>query len=172
MILDGTLGQGERLIERDLCEQLSVSRTSLREALKAMELVGMVMTCGCTWRFVLAGAETFWLSWLISGCKVTMLVSGTARSLPGVAGALPKSPLTRGNLGADGAFWLFGCGTPGGQFSGVVAASAWNGSSPSLLTTGGNMRAVTDGEVRRSFSAVGLPLASSAALMWCSPAGR
>jgi DNA-binding GntR family transcriptional regulator len=36
----GLLQPGERLIERDLCEQLSVSRTSLREALRELQALG------------------------------------------------------------------------------------------------------------------------------------
>jgi DNA-binding GntR family transcriptional regulator len=38
----GLLQPGERLIERDLCEQLSVSRTSLREALRELQALGVL----------------------------------------------------------------------------------------------------------------------------------
>jgi DNA-binding GntR family transcriptional regulator len=38
----GLLRPGERLIERDLCEQLSVSRTSLREALRELQAQGVL----------------------------------------------------------------------------------------------------------------------------------
>lgn len=42
-IVNGTWKAGDRLpTERDLCQQFGVARTSLREALKAMELVGML----------------------------------------------------------------------------------------------------------------------------------
>jgi GntR family transcriptional regulator, transcriptional repressor for pyruvate dehydrogenase complex len=42
-VVTGTWKAGERIPpERDLCRQLGIARTSLREALKAMELVGMV----------------------------------------------------------------------------------------------------------------------------------
>src|SRR5215467_6379588 len=42
-VVNGTWKTGERLPpERDLCRQLGIARTSLREALKAMELVGML----------------------------------------------------------------------------------------------------------------------------------
>ena len=33
----GTLKPGERLVEKDLCQQMCVSRTSLREALRELE---------------------------------------------------------------------------------------------------------------------------------------
>ena len=38
----GTLKPGSRLIEKDLCERLEVSRTSLREALRELEAEGIV----------------------------------------------------------------------------------------------------------------------------------
>jgi len=41
-IESGVLAPGERLIERDLCERLAVSRTSLREALRALTAEGVV----------------------------------------------------------------------------------------------------------------------------------
>jgi len=42
-VVHGTWKAGDRIPpERDLCQQLGIARTSLREALKAMELVGMV----------------------------------------------------------------------------------------------------------------------------------
>lgn len=42
-VVNGIWKTGERLPpERDLCRQLGIARTSLREALKAMELVGML----------------------------------------------------------------------------------------------------------------------------------
>ena len=42
-VVDGTWKAGDRLPpERDLCRQFGIARTSLREALKAMELVGML----------------------------------------------------------------------------------------------------------------------------------
>lgn len=43
MIADGTLKKGDRLpSERSLVEQLQVSRASLREALRALEVIGLV----------------------------------------------------------------------------------------------------------------------------------
>jgi DNA-binding GntR family transcriptional regulator len=42
-IEDGTLKAGDRLIERDLCNRLNVSRTSLREALRDLEANGIVI---------------------------------------------------------------------------------------------------------------------------------
>jgi len=42
-IQDGALLPGARLVEKDLCEQLSVSRTSLREALRELEVEGVVV---------------------------------------------------------------------------------------------------------------------------------
>jgi GntR family transcriptional repressor for pyruvate dehydrogenase complex len=42
-VVNGSWKAGDRIPpERDLCQQLGIARTSLREALKAMELVGMV----------------------------------------------------------------------------------------------------------------------------------
>jgi GntR family transcriptional repressor for pyruvate dehydrogenase complex len=42
-VVNGNWKAGDRIPpERDLCQQLGIARTSLREALKAMELVGMV----------------------------------------------------------------------------------------------------------------------------------
>jgi GntR family transcriptional repressor for pyruvate dehydrogenase complex len=42
-VVNGTWKAGDRLPpERDLCQQFGIARTSLREALKAMELVGML----------------------------------------------------------------------------------------------------------------------------------
>jgi DNA-binding GntR family transcriptional regulator len=41
-IESGLLQPGERLIERNLCEQLSVSRTSLREALRELQALGVL----------------------------------------------------------------------------------------------------------------------------------
>jgi len=38
----GVLQPGERLVERDLCEQLGVSRTSLREALRELQALGVL----------------------------------------------------------------------------------------------------------------------------------
>lgn len=43
MIIDGTLKKGDKLpTERDLAAQLNVSRTSVREALRALEVIGLV----------------------------------------------------------------------------------------------------------------------------------
>lgn len=41
-IVDGRLAPGERLIERELCESLQVSRPSLREALRSLEAEGLI----------------------------------------------------------------------------------------------------------------------------------
>jgi GntR family transcriptional repressor for pyruvate dehydrogenase complex len=43
MIIDGTLKKGDKLpAERDLAEELQVSRTSVREALRALDVIGLV----------------------------------------------------------------------------------------------------------------------------------
>src|SRR6185437_12069399 len=42
-VVNGRWKAGDRIpAERELCQQLGIARTSLREALKAMELVGML----------------------------------------------------------------------------------------------------------------------------------
>ncbi len=42
-VVNGTWKAGDRIPpERELCQQLGIARTSLREALKAMELIGMI----------------------------------------------------------------------------------------------------------------------------------
>ena len=43
-ILDGTLQPGERLMEIHIADQLGVSRTPVREAIRALELEGLVST--------------------------------------------------------------------------------------------------------------------------------
>jgi DNA-binding GntR family transcriptional regulator len=45
-IEQGVLQPGERLVEKDLCEQLGVSRTSLREALRELEAEGVIAQLG------------------------------------------------------------------------------------------------------------------------------
>jgi DNA-binding GntR family transcriptional regulator len=42
-IVAGTLGQGVRLVENELCQRLRVSRTPLREALRQLETEGLVV---------------------------------------------------------------------------------------------------------------------------------
>ncbi|EIM96365.1 GntR family transcriptional regulator [Paraburkholderia hospita] len=42
LIVDGTLPPGTKLIERELCQFLAISRTPLREALKALEVDGLI----------------------------------------------------------------------------------------------------------------------------------
>lgn len=43
MLLDGTIRPGARIAERELCDQLRVSRTPLREALKVLAAEGLVV---------------------------------------------------------------------------------------------------------------------------------
>jgi DNA-binding GntR family transcriptional regulator len=43
-IAAGALTAGQRLIERELCEQMGISRTSVREALRQLEAEGLVTT--------------------------------------------------------------------------------------------------------------------------------
>jgi GntR family transcriptional repressor for pyruvate dehydrogenase complex len=44
-LIRGTWGEGERIpAERELCQKLGVGRASLREALKALEIMGMIET--------------------------------------------------------------------------------------------------------------------------------
>jgi DNA-binding GntR family transcriptional regulator len=44
MIAEGRLGPGDRLVERELCERLAVSRPVMREALRLLEAEGLVTT--------------------------------------------------------------------------------------------------------------------------------
>lgn len=41
-IMDGRLAPGQRLVEKDLCQMLGVSRPSVREALRALEVEGLI----------------------------------------------------------------------------------------------------------------------------------
>jgi DNA-binding GntR family transcriptional regulator len=43
-IVDGRFGSGERLVERTLCDQLGVSRSVVREAIRTLEAEGLVET--------------------------------------------------------------------------------------------------------------------------------
>ena len=59
-ILDGTLQAGEVLpAERELCERFGVSRTSVREALRALQAQGLVVVAGANAPLRVAGAESF-----------------------------------------------------------------------------------------------------------------
>jgi GntR family transcriptional regulator, trigonelline degradation regulator len=42
LVTEGVYKPGERMVERELCERLAVSRTSLREALRQLEAEGLV----------------------------------------------------------------------------------------------------------------------------------
>ena len=43
-IMSGNLKPGQRLVERELCEMMGVSRPSIREALRLLEADGLVST--------------------------------------------------------------------------------------------------------------------------------
>jgi DNA-binding FadR family transcriptional regulator len=59
-ILDGTLADGEVLpAERELCERFGVSRTSVREALRALQAQGLVVAAGPNAPLRVAGAEAY-----------------------------------------------------------------------------------------------------------------
>lgn len=51
-ILSNHLKPGQRLVERDLCEQTGVSRSSIREALRYLESEGLIERGGATGMFV------------------------------------------------------------------------------------------------------------------------
>ena len=58
-ILHGELTAGDRLpTERELVEELGVSRTVLREALSSLEALGLLETRGTRGRFVAAGGSS------------------------------------------------------------------------------------------------------------------
>jgi DNA-binding GntR family transcriptional regulator len=48
-IVDGTLGPGERVRDKELAEALGVSRTPVREALQRLEDAGLVETSASRW---------------------------------------------------------------------------------------------------------------------------
>src|SRR5690242_1202498 len=57
-VVNGDWKAGDRIPpERELCQQLGIARTSLREALKAMELVGMLDSCVGDGTFVCERSE-------------------------------------------------------------------------------------------------------------------
>jgi DNA-binding FadR family transcriptional regulator len=59
-ILGGTLRAGEVLpAERELCERFGVSRTSVREALRALQAQGLVVAAGANAPLRVAGAEAY-----------------------------------------------------------------------------------------------------------------
>ena len=75
-ILKGELAPGERLMEIQLAERLGVSRTPIREAIRKLELEGLVLmiprreprlrksprrACGMSWRL-----DVLWRNWLLS----------------------------------------------------------------------------------------------------------
>jgi DNA-binding FadR family transcriptional regulator len=58
-ILDGTLAAGDELpAERELCAQFDVSRTTVREALRALQAQGLAVSGGPTAPLRVAGAES------------------------------------------------------------------------------------------------------------------
>jgi len=69
-LLRGDWKQGERIpAERELCRQLGVGRASLREALKALEIMGMIQTRLGEGTFVCGRSEFYSrpLLWAIAG---------------------------------------------------------------------------------------------------------
>jgi GntR family transcriptional regulator, transcriptional repressor for pyruvate dehydrogenase complex len=75
-VVNGVWAAGDRLPpERDLCQQFGIARTSLREALKAMELVGMVDSRVGDGTFVCARSEFLSrpLLWAFTGTDHTEL---------------------------------------------------------------------------------------------------
>ena len=44
MIIEGKIAQGERIIETEYSEQFQISRTPIREALRMLELEGLVVS--------------------------------------------------------------------------------------------------------------------------------
>ena len=60
-ILKGELAPGERLMEIQLAEKLGVSRTPIREAIRKLELEGLVLMIGMCWKFAVP-----WKNWLLN----------------------------------------------------------------------------------------------------------
>jgi GntR family transcriptional repressor for pyruvate dehydrogenase complex len=72
-VLNGDWKPGDRLpAERDLCRRLGVGRTSLREALKALEVLGIIESRRGGGTFVAAGGSTLAkpFSWVVAGASM------------------------------------------------------------------------------------------------------
>jgi GntR family transcriptional repressor for pyruvate dehydrogenase complex len=75
-VVNGKWKAGDRIpAERDLCQQLGIARTSLREALKAMELIGMLESRVGDGTFVCPRSEFLSrpLLWSFSGANPNQL---------------------------------------------------------------------------------------------------
>src|SRR5918995_420129 len=73
-LLRGDWGEGHRMPpERELCQRLGVGRASLREALKALEIMGMIETRLGEGTFVCARSDFFArpLMWAITGSDIS-----------------------------------------------------------------------------------------------------
>src|SRR3954447_11675556 len=70
-LMNGDWTEGQRIpSERDICEQLGVGRASLREALKALEIMGMIETRPGGGGTIVRGRSQFFsrpLLWAIAG---------------------------------------------------------------------------------------------------------
>lgn len=76
MISDGTLKKGDKLpSERDLAEQLGVSRTSIREALRSLEIIGIIESRQGEGNFIRDSFqntlfEPLSIMFILNGCKL------------------------------------------------------------------------------------------------------
>lgn len=109
-IVEGTLGPGERVRDKELAEALGVSRTPVREALQRLEDVGLVETSASRWTRVapldVAQAEEVYpVVWALEALAVTLagrrLTDGDLGAMEGANARLERDLEAGDALGAS-----------------------------------------------------------------------